>query len=123
MDLVEALQRAGAHVFAATTLDDALTLVESPALSAAIVDHALHNGDSSRLCQRLNERGLPFLIYTGVGKLGGPCAAGGHISKPQHPDILVALLARLLFDSELEKSRRAAGGSGGSGSAPAATGS
>ena len=48
------------------TLKEALVLVEHDGLSLAILDHALGDGDSTRLCERLRERGIPFLIYSGL---------------------------------------------------------
>jgi hypothetical protein len=40
-------------------------LVEHDGLSAAIMDHALSDGDSTDLCARLKERGIPYLSYSG----------------------------------------------------------
>ena len=44
--------KAGAHVTAMTTVRHALILVEHDGLSAAIMDHALGDGDSTELCAR-----------------------------------------------------------------------
>ena len=41
-------------------------LVEHDGLSAAILDHALDDGNSSLLYARLKERGIPFVIYSGL---------------------------------------------------------
>jgi hypothetical protein len=79
----------------ATTLQQALILVESEHLKAAVVDHILGPQDSSPLCARLNERSLPFLIYTGLGKVSGSCAAGLKVTKPESPTVLVSMLEGL----------------------------
>ncbi len=59
MDIVQALESAGANATMTTTVRHALILAEHDGLSAAIMDHALSDGDSSKLCARLKERGIP----------------------------------------------------------------
>jgi DNA-binding response OmpR family regulator len=65
LGISDAVQDAGAKTMTARTLAAALVAVEDPNLSAAIVDHALGDGDSSELCHRLKERDIPFLMYSG----------------------------------------------------------
>jgi DNA-binding response OmpR family regulator len=74
--------QSGAEVITTNTLRHALLLVEHDGLSAAILDHALGDGNSSLLCARLKERGIPFLIYSGYEKIEGACKGSPHISKP-----------------------------------------
>lgn len=100
LDIVDAFERVGAEPVMTTTLHQALVLVERDDLSGAVLDHALQDGDSSQLCERLKDRNVPFLIYSGLTNLGGPCATGEHIMKPQHPDVLVSMLTRLLSDTK-----------------------
>ena len=57
MDIRAALERAGAHVTATTTVHHALILIEHDGLAAAIMDHALSDGDSTEVCARLAPRG------------------------------------------------------------------
>lgn len=47
MDIRAALEEAGAYVTATTTVRHALILVEHDGLAAAIMDHALADGDST----------------------------------------------------------------------------
>jgi len=47
-DIRNALEQAGAHVTATTTVRHALILIERDGLAAAIMDHALADGDSTR---------------------------------------------------------------------------
>ena len=61
MDMVSALEEAGAHTTMTTTVRHALILVEHDGLSGAIMDHALSDGDSTALCARLKERGIPYI--------------------------------------------------------------
>ena len=82
LDITQALEAAGAAVTTTNTLKHALILVEHDGLCGAILDHALGDGDSSLLCTRLTERGIPFLIYSGHATVGGACKDALHISKP-----------------------------------------
>ena len=100
MDIAQAFKDVGAETIAASTLHHALVLVEHDGLSAAVLDHALHDGDSSPLCQRLNERELPFVVYTGLGKLQGACAVGVQVAKPENPKALVSIVGRLIGGRE-----------------------
>lgn len=59
MDITLAFGPTGAQLTTTNTLKHALLLAEHDGLSAAILDHALGNGDSSLLCKRLTERGTP----------------------------------------------------------------
>ena len=62
LDIANAFTNEGARVKTARSLRDALVAVEDGALSAAILDHALSDGDSSHLRQRLTERNIPFVL-------------------------------------------------------------
>jgi len=52
-------------------------LVEHHGLSAAVLDHALGDGDGSLLCAGLKERDIPFLIYS-----SGECKGAPQVYKP-----------------------------------------
>ena len=56
MDIVAALENAGANATMTTTVRHALILVEHDGLSGAIMDHALSDGESTALCAQLNVR-------------------------------------------------------------------
>ena len=96
IDIQDAFQDAGATAIIARTLTAALVEVEGANLSAAIVDHALGDGDSSELCERLSERNVPFVTYSGYSQLGGACGVGTHVNKPASPAVLVATVTGLL---------------------------
>lgn len=96
LDIAQAFEDAGAAIVVTSTLHHALVLVEHDGLSAAVLDHALHDGDSSPLCRRLDERGLPFVIYSGLSKLDGACAKGVQVAKPEDPTELVAIVGNLI---------------------------
>ena len=96
MEIAEAFKQAGAIVTTTMSVKQARILVEHDGLSAAILDHALHDGDSSQLCARLKERDIPFVIYSGFSKIDGVCADGPLVKKPASPDVLIATVEGLL---------------------------
>lgn len=97
MDISQAFEATGAALTTTNTLKHALILVEHDGLSGAILDHALGDGDSCRLCARLKERGIPFIIYSGYATVGGACQGALHISKPAAEGALVAAMERLIL--------------------------
>jgi len=96
MDISQAFEATGAALTTTNTLKHALILVEHDGLSGAILDHALGDGDSSQLCARLKERGIPFFIYSGFNTISGACAGALHISKPAAEGALVAAMEGLI---------------------------
>jgi DNA-binding response OmpR family regulator len=100
MDVVQGLEAAGAAVSKARTLGEALSKVECPELSAAVLDHALNDGDASQICDRLDKRNIPFVIYSGYDYVEGPCSEGEHVRKPVRPEVLVAAVVDVLRDRE-----------------------
>jgi DNA-binding response OmpR family regulator len=96
LDVASTFEKAGAKVKQATTLRHAMSLAEDDDLSAAVLDHALGDGDSSQLCERLKERDIPFVLHSGYSKLEGACSEGVVMGKPVHPDMLVMTVAGLL---------------------------
>ena len=73
MDIRREFEAAGARVMLKRSLQSALVAVEEDAPSAAILDHALGNDDSSSLCERLKERDIPFVLHSGCSNLEGAC--------------------------------------------------
>jgi DNA-binding response OmpR family regulator len=65
LDLTERLQRAGAVVFAASHLNNALSLADHPDLSAGVLDFDLGKADSTAVCWKLVDRRIPFIFHTG----------------------------------------------------------
>ena len=57
--------KAPARCISANNLKRALALLIEQ-FSAAVLDQALSDGDSTILCARLRERGVPFLVYSGL---------------------------------------------------------
>ena len=94
LDMTLAFEDEGAWVTRARTLDEALLAVEDRALSVAVLDHALSDGDSLKVYARLKERNIPFVTYSGYDDLG--CVGGVHLKKPASMSVLVATVRDLL---------------------------
>lgn len=93
LDIKQAFEDEGARVLMASTLNDALRGVEELELSAAILDHALSDGDSLRVCARMNKRNIPFVTYSGYDQSR---RKGVHVEKPASMSVLVATVRSLL---------------------------
>ena len=106
MDVTLAFEHTGAALTTTNTLKHALLLVEHDGLSAAILDHALGDGDSSLLYKRLNERGIPFMIYSGLPKTEGASQDAVHVSKPATHDVLVTAMEGLIRRAEAFDGKR-----------------
>jgi DNA-binding response OmpR family regulator len=97
LDIAESFRNAGAEVVISRTLKDAMEKAELPNLTAAVIDHALHDGlTTSDVCAKLKERNVPFVVYSGFDKLEGACASGELVHKPASPLMLVTTLQGVL---------------------------
>ena len=103
LDIAESFQMAGASVMTAHQLHDGLRLAGHPDLSGAVLDFGLSDGEGTALCERLTERGVPFVLHTGYQHVNEACRAGVLIPKPAAPAELVATVARLLASSEARR--------------------
>ena len=101
LHIAESFKEAGARVVIARTLEDAMARSEHPELTAAVIDHALHDGlTTSDVCARLKERNIPFVVYSGFSKLEGACASGELVHKPANPQVLLATLVGLMKEQQ-----------------------
>jgi DNA-binding response OmpR family regulator len=96
LDIATACETVGALVLSAATRKDAACLVEHAALSAAVLDFGLKDGDADGLCLRLNERNIPYVLHSGYTHCGDACRRGIVIPKPAHPTVLVKAILELL---------------------------
>ena len=94
--IANAFTQVGARVLTVRSLRDALAAVEDDSLSAAVLDHALGDGDSSQLCARLKERSIPFVLHSGYSSLEGACSDAVFVAKPASPQVLVSVVQELL---------------------------
>ena len=100
MDITQQFETTGAALTTTNTLHHAMILAEHDGLSGAILDHSLGDGNSSLLCARLKERGIPYLIYSGYPRVEGPCAGALHVNKPASPGQLVAAMEGLIREDD-----------------------
>jgi len=96
MDIAQALEQAGANATMTTTARHALILIEHDGLAGAIMDHGLTDGDSTQVCARLKERGIPYLSYSGYDPVPGASPDAPHIAKPVSMDVLMSAMEDLL---------------------------
>jgi DNA-binding response OmpR family regulator len=98
LQLEEQLHRAGARVLGARRLREALHMAEHPALSAAVVNLRLGSDSTSRVCRRLSELGIPFVLHTRYDATEAlrswPDAPV--VSKPADSHVIVSSVAELL---------------------------
>jgi DNA-binding NtrC family response regulator len=97
LDLKLALADAGADVVGvASTIEEAREFAEVPDITGAVVDLRLHGQSVRAVVQRLMDRGVPFLFYSGHDD--APTAKSWPkvplITKPQDP----AAILRMLYD-------------------------
>jgi CheY-like chemotaxis protein len=95
MEIVRAFESAGARVLKTSTRE-ALVLAEDAGLSAAVLDHGLTDGDSSKLCERLRELSIPFVVHSGYSAVEGACRDAVFVAKPEDPEVLVTVVKGLL---------------------------
>jgi CheY-like chemotaxis protein len=108
--IVSCLEDVGASVLTATHVHHALAIVERPDLSAAILDFELGNDDTIDVCRRLNERAIPFLIFSGYddGYVRDRWPSATVVEKPAGEQVLIrALLAALVAGAVAEPASRA----------------
>src|SRR5262245_10171809 len=96
LDIVEMLKGAGANVLEARTLRDALAMASEQDLSAAVLDHGLSEGVTSEVCEKLKQRNIPFVLYSGYSNIHGACSEGELVPKPAPPNVLVTTLLGVL---------------------------
>ena len=49
-----------------------------------------------RICDRLDERNIPFVVYSGYDYVEGPCSEGEHVRKPVPLSVLVQAVVNVL---------------------------
>ena len=106
MDLTLAFEHTGAELTSTNTLKHALLLVEHDGLSAVILDHSLGDDDSTLLCRRLTERGIPYMIYSGYPKRDDAPDDLVYVSKPASHEKIVAAMEGLIGCAEEKLPKR-----------------
>lgn len=96
MEIENTFKAAGARVRISGTVEGAMVVAEDADLAAAVVNHFLWDGESSPVCQRLKERDIPFVLFSGFTNVQGACRTGVQVHKPATSAILLATVADLL---------------------------
>lgn len=98
LELEEQFQLAGAKVFAAVKLRDALHLAEHPAISAAVINVRIGSDNTAAVCRRLSYLGIPFIFHTryDAGEASQAWPDAPVVSKPADSRMLVSRIAGLL---------------------------
>ena len=99
-EMTLALEDEGALVIRAHTLKQARAGVEDPKLSAAILDHALSDGDTSAVCERMKERNIPFVIYSGYDQRADAARDIVYVRKPVDMPTLIAIVQRAIAERQ-----------------------
>ena len=109
LDLSNAIEEmAGRVVGPAATVDEALTLLDTRPVAAAIVDCHLGGDDAMPLARQLAERRVPFVIHTAIP----PPPAVGRL-QPNVPVLIKPLQSRAVLTCLLDEIRKANGGQTG----------
>lgn len=101
MDLSDALKTAGYSVLGPfPTTSEALAAVEQASPALAVIDVVLRDGVCTSLERELRQRGVPFLVHSGLQQ-DEPRAMGFQgvpwLTKPALPEDVVALVDELAF--------------------------
>jgi len=96
MEIAAVLESARASVCTAATLQQALRLAEEPELALAIIDLALGRETPLKVCNRLAERSVPFLIYSGYSDIPPECKPHAVLHKPADRETILRAVAALI---------------------------
>lgn len=104
LDIQDCLQAEGAQVFCANSLAQALELANGADIDAAVIDYGLGGERGDPLCDDLNRRGVPFLIYTGycTSDLHGHWNRTPILSKPAPCECIVSAVLALLHSPAVQ---------------------
>ena len=96
LDLRQTLESAGAYVFAATQLPHALQLAGHPDLSAAVLDYRIGHEDIAAICSLLEQRGIPFVFYSGYDDMRQRWPNAVRVPKPANGHRLIEAVSGAL---------------------------
>jgi DNA-binding response OmpR family regulator len=99
LDIAATCENAGATTLCPQTRAEAERLIKTDGISAAVVDFILWNGNANALCDRLRQRGIPFVMHSAYTQFqDGNDAVNGAavVPKPaRSKDLVDALLCAL----------------------------
>jgi len=94
--------------FASTQHPHALQLAGHPDLSAAVLDYRLGQEDTSAICVRLGQRGVPFMFHSGYDDMREQWPHAVRVPKPASPPELIQAVKEVLRSSFDQTRSRAA---------------
>jgi CheY-like chemotaxis protein len=105
LEIADAFSNAGARVLTVRSCSHALIAVEDEVPSAVILDHALTDGESSRLGEYLKERNIPYVLHSGYGAEDhdGAGVTVAYVPKPASPQHIVTTVEGLLLSRQITK--------------------
>lgn len=93
----EILKELGAlPVGPASSVEEALALIEHPNFDAAMLDVNLNGKSSEGVARKLIEAGVPFVLVTGYGRVDWPNIDAQVLAKPYDTAAIGKALARAL---------------------------
>lgn len=103
LDIEQTLVEAGVgRVFTAATSAEALAIIETTPLDAAVLDLRLGRAETSEEpARRLQQKGVPFVFLSGSTAIVESFADVPLVNKPFSTDELVAVLQSLLSESDV----------------------
>jgi len=101
LQMIQAFEDAGAWILRARSLKEALAWIEGRKLCAAVLDHTLNDSDTSTVCKRLNERNIPFVLYSAHPHHNGAKRHGVHVEKPAGMPHLLATVERAIAERQI----------------------
>ena len=91
-----ALQSPGAQVLSLSALAEAAAAVALDGVCAAVLDYRLGDDNVATLCEALEGRRIPFVLYSGYCDLQESFPKQVILQKPAHGESLLAAIAELL---------------------------
>jgi len=96
LDMEHAFEEVGASVLRARTVGQAMLVVADRDLSAAVIDYGLGDSTAKEICHALEQRCIPFVVYSGYSEVDKACHSGVFVPKPASSAVLVTTVAALL---------------------------
>lgn len=97
MDMQATFEAVGARVFASTNLGEALSLADTPGLSAAVIDFSLGTDDGGAVCRHLTKLSVPFVFHSGIDRRTvSSWPDVPFVGKPAQPQTIIDAVVRVL---------------------------
>jgi CheY-like chemotaxis protein len=96
LDLRQTFESAGAYVFAATQIPHAVQLAGHPDLTAAVLDYRIGQDNSDVICTVLEQRGVPFVFYSGYDEMHRLWPKAVRVPKPAEGQRLIEAVVGVL---------------------------